>query len=181
MIVTNDANIYDRLVAMRAHGSKPKYYHKFIGGNFRLDPLQAAVLLVKLPYLDLWSEARRRNAAFYDRAFAGSRVQTPWISPNCISIYNQYVIRVPDRDALILDLKQNDVGSEIYYPVPMHLQECFVGKCRVSGTLCESEVASQEVLALPVYPELTSEMLEYVVNTLLGALAENNSLKKKLA
>ena len=135
MIVTNDPALRERLVAMRAHGSKPKYYHKFIGGNFRLDPLQAAILLVKLPHLGNWSEARRRNAAFYDKAFAGSCVQTPWISPYCISIFNQYVIRVPDRDALLEALKKESIGCEVYYPVAMHQQECFAGKCRVIGEL----------------------------------------------
>jgi len=173
MIVTNDSELYERLVVTRAHGSKPKYYHKVIGGNFRLDPLQAAVLLVKLPYLNAWSEARRRNAAKYDCAFAECSVQTPLISSKCVSIYNQYVIRVSDRSAVILALKQANIGTEIYYPVPMHLQECFAGECRVSGSLRESEKASQEVLALPIYPELTNEMLEYVTTTLLDTLNVN--------
>lgn len=167
MIVTNDPALYDRLVVLRSHGSKPKYYHKLIGGNFRLDPLQAAILLVKLPYLDRWSEARRHNAAFYNRAFAGSRVQPPIISDDCVSIYNQYVVRVPDRNAVIKALKKEGVGAEIYYPVPMHQQECFAGKCGIFETLRESELASSDVLALPIYPELTAEMLEYVAKTLL--------------
>jgi dTDP-4-amino-4,6-dideoxygalactose transaminase len=173
MIVTNNSELYDRLVVTRAHGSKPKYYHKVIGGNFRLDPLQAAILLAKLPYLDAWSEARRRNAAHYDRAFAGTGVRVPLIDSQCISIYNQYVIRVSDRGTVIPALKQANIGTEIYYPVPMHLQECFAGECRVSGSLCESEMASQEVLALPIYPELTAGMLEYVTTTLLDALNVN--------
>jgi len=118
MIVTNDPSLRERLVAMRAHGSKPKYYHKFVGGNFRLDPLQAAILLVKLPYLGNWSEARRRNAAFYDQAFAASGVQTPWISPDCVSIFNQYTIRVANRDLIVQALKQEGIGTEIYYPLP---------------------------------------------------------------
>ncbi|MFZ1086530.1 MAG: DegT/DnrJ/EryC1/StrS family aminotransferase [Terracidiphilus sp.] len=167
MIVTNDPVLHDRLVVLRAHGSKPKYYHKLIGGNFRLDPLQAAILLVKLPYLSRWSEARRHNAAFYNRAFAGSRVQSPKISDDCVSIYNQYVVRVPDRNAVIQALKKEGVGAEIYYPVPMHLQECFTGKYGIYETLRESELASREVLALPIYPELTAGMLEYVAKTLL--------------
>ncbi len=168
MIVTNDPALRERLVAMRAHGSKPKYYHKFIGGNFRLDPLQAAILLVKLPHLGNWSEARRRNAASYDKAFAGSCVQTPWISPNCISIFNQYVIRVPDRDALLEALKKESIGCEVYYPVAMHKQECFAGKCRAIGELHESESAAESVLALPVYPELTREQLSCVAETVLN-------------
>ena len=167
MIVTNDPALHERLVIMRAHGSKPKYYHKFVGGNFRLDALQAAILLVKLPYLGDWSEARRRHAAFYDKAFAASGVQTPWISPDCVSIFNQYVIRVPDRDALLQALKREAIGTEIYYPVAMHKQECFVGKCRVIGELLESERAAESVMALPVYPELTQEQLDFVANTVL--------------
>jgi dTDP-4-amino-4,6-dideoxygalactose transaminase len=167
MIVTNDPALHDRLVAMRAHGSKPKYYHKFVGGNFRLDPLQAAILLVKLPHLGDWSEARRRHASFYDKAFAVSGIQTPWISPDCVSIFNQYTIRVSDRDSLVQALKQEGIGTAIYYPLSMHEQECFVGKCRAIQPLCESEKASRGVLSLPVYPELTQEQLDYVVASVL--------------
>lgn len=167
MIVTNDPALHERLVAMRAHGSKPKYFHKFIGGNFRLDPLQAAILLVKLLHLGNWSEARRRNAAFYDQAFAGSGVQTPWISPDCVSIFNQYMIRVSNRDAVVQALKQEGIGTEIYYPLAMHQQECFAGKCRVVGPLVESEKATQSVLALPIYPELTRDQINYVAESVL--------------
>jgi dTDP-4-amino-4,6-dideoxygalactose transaminase len=167
MIVTNDPALHERLVIMRAHGSKPKYFHKFVGGNFRLDALQAAILLVKLPHLESWSEARRHNAALYDKAFADSCVQTPRISPDCVSIFNQYVIRVPDRDALLQALKREAIGAEIYYPVAMHKQECFVGKCRVIGELLESERAAESVMALPVYPELAHEQLDFVANTVL--------------
>jgi dTDP-4-amino-4,6-dideoxygalactose transaminase len=167
MIVTNDPVLHERLVAMRSHGSKPKYYHKFVGGNFRLDPLQAAILLVKLPHLGNWSEARRHNAAFYDQAFAASGVQTPCISPDCVSIFNQYTIRVSHRDSIVQALNQEGIGTEIYYPLPMHQQECFVGKCRVVGQLLESEMASQSVLALPVYPELTQNQLDCVADTVL--------------
>ncbi len=162
MVVTNDQLLYERIITTRAHGSKPKYYHKFIGGNFRLDPIQAAILLVKLPYLDQWSEARRRNAAFYDQAFDGTPIGTPWISADCVSIFNQYVIRVEHRDTLMQSLKTEGIGAEIYYPLPMHQQECFAGHCRVSGSLHESERAAKSVLALPVYPELTPQMLEHV-------------------
>jgi dTDP-4-amino-4,6-dideoxygalactose transaminase len=162
MIVTNDPALNDRLVMMRNHGSKPKYYHKFVGGNFRLDPLQAAVLLVKLPHLDAWSEGRRRNAAFYDRAFADSAVSTPFIRPDCVSIFNQYSIRVPARDAVRQALTEAGVGTEIYYPVPMHQQECFAGKCRISGSMRESEAAAESILALPIYPELTKEQIDFV-------------------
>lgn len=172
MIVTNDSALHDRLVAMRAHGSKPKYFHKFVGGNFRLDPLQAAILLVKLPHLSDWSEARRRHAAFYDKVLTGSGVRTPWISPDCVSIFNQYVIRVAERDRLFHALKEQGIGTAIYYPLAMHRQECFVGKCRMAGSLRESEIASETVLALPVYPELTSEMLALVAKTVQEILQQ---------
>ena len=167
MIVTNDPVLHERIIAIRAHGSKPKYYHKTIGGNFRLDPLQAAILLVKLPYLGTWSEARRRNAAMYDIVFSGTGVETPWISPDCVSIFNQYVVRVSDRDEVMQALKREGIGTEVYYPVPMHRQECFAGRCRTAESLCESEAAANSVLALPIYPELTDEMLAFVGSTLL--------------
>lgn len=168
MCVTNDAKLHEMLLLMRSHGSKPKYYHKFVGGNFRLDPIQAAVLLVKLPHLDAWSEARRRHAALYDAAFAGSSVVTPFIHPDCVSIYNQYSIRVSGRDALRKALTEAGIGTEVYYPVPMHLQECFQGGCRVVGSLDQSEAAALEVLALPVYPELSPEHLREVAETVLA-------------
>lgn len=125
MIVTNDEALQQQLVLMRNHGAQQKYFHRHIGGNFRLDPLQAALLLVKQPHLDAWSQARRRNAASYDERFKGSAVCTPHIHPDCHSIYNQYVIRVSRRDELMEHLKRRDIGCEIYYPVPLHLQECF--------------------------------------------------------
>lgn len=168
MIVTSDVELNEKLLVMRAHGSKPKYYHKVVGGNFRLDPIQAAVLLVKLPHLKEWSEARRRNAERYDKLFAGTAIGTPWISPDCDSIYNQYVIRVQDRDALIEHLSAAGVGTEIYYPVPMHLQECFADLGYREGDLPESEKAAKEVLALPIYPELTGEQIEYVAQRVLA-------------
>lgn len=170
MIVTNDERLHNRLKAMRNHGSNPKYYHEFVGGNFRLDPIQAAVILVKLPHLDGWSQARRKNAEFYDERFAGTEVQTPFIDPKCESIYNQYVIRIPNRDEVLTLLKENGIGCEIYYPRPMHLQECFSKLGYSVGDFPESEKASQEVLALPIYPELTDEMKEHVVETVFFCL-----------
>lgn len=167
MIVTNDPDLQERLEVLRAHGSKPKYYHKFVGGNFRLDPIQAAVLLVKLPHLNAWSEARRRNAELYNQLFAGSPVGTPWVSPDAVSIFNQYVIRVQDRDDLVNHLNANQIGSDIYYPVPLHLQECFAYLGYRQGEMPESERAAKEVLALPVYPELTLEQLAFVGKTIL--------------
>ncbi|UWZ85910.1 DegT/DnrJ/EryC1/StrS family aminotransferase [Occallatibacter riparius] len=172
MCVTNDAVLHEQLLLMRSHGSKPKYYHKVVGGNFRLDPLQAAVLLVKLPHLDEWSAARRRNAALYDEAFAGSPVVTPHISPDCVSIFNQYSIRVQNRDAVRKALTDANVGTEIYYPVPMHLQECFAGKHRAVGSLAQSEKAANEVLALPIYPELTAEQIAFAAQTVKDAVRQ---------
>jgi dTDP-4-amino-4,6-dideoxygalactose transaminase len=168
MVVTNDKNLYKRLVIMRNHGSEPKYYHKYIGGNFRLDPIQAAALLVKLPHLEKWSGKRRKNAKYYNKRFKGTVVKTPHISRDCESIYNQYVIRVARRDELIAHLRKNDIGCEVYYPVPLHLQECFIYLGYKRGDCPEAEAAAQEVLALPIYPELTDDMKDYVAETVLS-------------
>jgi dTDP-4-amino-4,6-dideoxygalactose transaminase len=171
MIVTNDEQLYHQLFIMRNHGMEPKYYHKYIGGNFRLDPIQAGALLVKLPHLDTWSQARRKNAAYYNKKFKGTVVQTPVISEDCVSIYNQYVIRVPRRDEVVKHLQANHIGCEIYYPVPMHLQECFAYLGNEAGSFPESEKAAKEVMALPIYPELTEEMKDHVVKTILDFLS----------
>ena len=171
MIVTNNEDLYHRLFIMRNHGMEPKYYHKYIGGNFRLDPIQAAALLVKLPLLDKWSKARRKNAAYYTKKFKDTPVQTPVISDDCESIYNQYVIRVPRRDELVKHLQSRQIGCEIYYPVPMHLQACFAYLDQARGSLPEAEKAASEVVALPIYPELTDDMQDHVVNTILEFLS----------
>jgi dTDP-4-amino-4,6-dideoxygalactose transaminase len=171
MIVTNDAQLYERLFVMRNHGAKPKYYHNYIGGNFRLDPIQAAVLLVKLPHLDEWSEARRQNAAYYDRKFSGTVVQTPYISPDCVTIYNQYCIRVPRRDEVMTHLKANNIGCEVYYPVPAHLQKCFSYLGYKEGDFPESEKAAKEIMAIPIYPELTEQMQDFVADTIISFLS----------
>jgi len=168
MIVTNDEQLYDRLFIMRNHGGKPKYYHSYVGGNFRLDPIQAAALLVKLPYLNEWSEARRRNAAYYNEKFAGTVVQIPYINADCVTIYNQYCIRVPRRDEVVAHLREKNIGCEIYYPVPAHLQECFSYLGCKEGDFPESEKAAKEVLALPIYPELSDEMKDCVAETTLS-------------
>ncbi|MHC4460447.1 MAG: DegT/DnrJ/EryC1/StrS family aminotransferase [Planctomycetota bacterium] len=164
MIVTNDEQLYERLFVMRNHGSKPKYYHKYIGGNFRLDAIQAAALLVKQPHLDEWSQARRQNAVYYDRRFVGTVVTPPYINPDCVTIYNQYVIRVPRRDEVAAYLREKNIGCAIYYPVPLHLQECFSCLRYKEGDFPESEKAAKEVLAIPVYPELTDEQMQYVAS-----------------
>jgi dTDP-4-amino-4,6-dideoxygalactose transaminase len=166
MIVTNDEDLFDRLATMRSHGAKPKYYHKYIGGNFRLDPLQAAVLLVKLQYLDEWSDARRAHAAEYDKWLKEVGVKTPLISDSCVSIYNQYVIRTERRDALKACLDANQIGTEIYYPVPLHLQECFRYLGYSVDAFPEAESAAKQVLALPVYPEMRPSALEAVVRAI---------------
>lgn len=171
MIVTNDEQLYSRLLIMRNHGSKPKYYHSFVGGNFRLDPIQAAALLVKLPHLDEWSQMRRNNAKYYNEKFKESQITTPYINPDCISIYNQYVIRVDNRDELVAHLKSKRIGCEIYYPVPMHLQKCFSYLGYKRGDFPEAEKSCGEVVALPIYPELTDEMKDFVANTTLSFLS----------
>jgi len=168
MIVTNDESLHQRIALLRNHGAKPKYFHKYVGGNFRLDPIQAAVLLVKLPRLDAWSEARRSNAAYYNEAFQGMPIGTPHIHPDCVSIYNQYVIRAANRDALIPQLKAHDIGCEVYYPVPMHAQECFANLGYKPSDFPHSSAAAREVVAIPVYPELRSDERERVVVAIKG-------------
>ena len=164
MITTNDGALAERCRILRVHGSEPKYYHKFIGGNFRLDALQAAVLRVKLPHLDAWSETRRRNAARYDTLLAGTPAVCPTVRPYNEMIYNQYVIRHPARDALRAHLQANHIGNEVYYPVPLHLQECFSDLGYKEGSLPVAEEAARQVLALPVYPELSEEAQAYVAD-----------------
>lgn len=174
MIVTNNEQLYSRLKTMRNHGSNPKYYHQFIGGNFRLDAIQAAVLLVKLSHLDDWSNTRRYNAAFYNEKFTGTGVETPYIHPDCVSIYNQYVIRIPKRDEVMALLRKENIGCEIYYPCPMHLQECFRNLGYRQGDFPEAEEASKEVLAIPIYPELTSDMQNYVAEKIISFIGQPN-------
>ena len=192
MVATNDAELAKRVKLLRNHGYSPKYYNKVVGGNFRLDAIQAAVLRVKLKYLDGWTEARQRNADTYRRLFAEAELN---IKPTAVSgwdgsstsggqlkemsgvvlplevaegrhIYNQFVIRSGQRDQLIKQLKDRKIGTEIYYPVPMHLQECFADLGYQPGDFPLSELAAAETLALPIYPELTDEMLSIVVDAI---------------
>jgi dTDP-4-amino-4,6-dideoxygalactose transaminase len=170
MCVTNDAALAERMQILRVHGGKPKYYHALIGGNFRIDELQAAVLNVKLPHLDEWTAGRQRNAAYYRQAFAhaglGDAVGQPAARPGVRHIYNQYVVRVRDRDALRARLEAAGVGTEIYYPVPLHLQQCFAYLGHAVGDFALSERAAIETLALPIFPELTETQLQYVVDSI---------------
>jgi dTDP-4-amino-4,6-dideoxygalactose transaminase len=174
MISTNDGSLADKLRIKRVHGGSPKYYHKVIGGNFRIDPIQAAVLLVKLPHLESWHQQRRENAAYYTSLLAErglAQVKPPvemfggagLTNPH---IYNQYVIRVQRRDELRQHLSERGVSTEIYYPVSFHEQECFSYLGYQRGDFPESERAAAETVALPIYPELTRSMQEYVIDML---------------
>jgi dTDP-4-amino-4,6-dideoxygalactose transaminase len=172
MIVTNDAKRAEKLMVLRGHGAKPKYYHRVIGGNFRLDAIQAAVVAAKLPHLDRWTEARHHNARRYDQLFQDAGLTGPAANgsvglPSVVAdrhIFNQYVIRVSMRDELQAALKARGVGTEVYYPVPMHLQECFAYLGQGAGAFPESERAARETLALPIYPELSEVQARYVVD-----------------
>jgi dTDP-4-amino-4,6-dideoxygalactose transaminase len=169
MVTANHDDVAARLRRLRVHGGRQMYHHEEVGYNSRLDALQAAVLSVKLPHLDRWSEARRENARFYDEALAGlDGIRTPVVLPENQSIVNQYTIRVLDgrRDELMHFLKEQGVGSSVYYPVPLHLQECFAYLGYKEGDFPESERASREVLSLPVFPELTREQLEHVAESI---------------
>ncbi len=176
MVTANDPNVAERLRKIRVHGERKRYYHDLIGFNSRLDALQAAVLNVKLRYLDGWSSKRRENARHYDAAFAVAGIpglETPQHPAGMAShIYHQYVIRVPaeHRDALREHLRDVGIGTEVYYPVPLHLQECFEYLGYSAGDLPESEKAALETLALPIYPELTTEQLDYVPATIIAYL-----------
>jgi dTDP-4-amino-4,6-dideoxygalactose transaminase len=172
MVVTQDAERAEKLRVLRGHGSKPKYYHKVVGGNFRLDSLQAAVVSAKLPHLDDWSARRQSNAQRYRQLFErtglarDNQVQLPYAIPDGRHIYNQFVIRVQRRNELQAYLKEQGIGTEVYYPVPMHLQECFAYLGHREGDLPESEKAAKETLALPIYPELSDEQARYVVDSI---------------
>ena len=186
MVVTMDDDLGEKLRIMRVHGGKPKYYHKMIGGNFRLDAIQAGVLSVKLPHLDSWSEARRENAELYTKLFVEAGLsqevgkielneQNKVLLPKPIykneslknyHIYNQYVIRVENRDELMTYLREKEIGCEIYYPVPFHMQECFSELPSSKESYPNAEFAAKHSIALPIYPELTKEQIEFVVQTI---------------
>jgi dTDP-4-amino-4,6-dideoxygalactose transaminase len=169
-ICTSDDVFADKCRKLRVHGSGHTYHHEMIGGMFRLAAIQAAVLSVKLKYLEGWHESRRRHARLYDELLAGSRVVTPHIEDGNWSVYNQYVVRVPDRDRVKQHLADRGIGTGVYYPIPLHLQDCFAYLGGREGDLPESERACHEVLALPVYPELPEEHVRYVAQELLAAV-----------
>jgi len=173
-ICTNDDALAEKCRLLRVHGAPAAnpYQHKLLGGMFRLDALQAGVLDVKLKYLQEWHEARRRHAAMYDQMFVGTGVQAPSIDPANWSVYNQYVIRVRERDRVKMRLAEAGIGSAVYYPMPLHLQECYRPLGYREGDLPQSERACREVLALPVYPELTEQQVRFVGEEVLKAARE---------
>lgn len=171
LVVTNEPALADRLVRLRNHGAKPKYYHSLVGGNFRLDAIQAAVLLVKLPYLEQWSQARLENAAWYTQQFhrlglVPHFLKPPTVSPAGRHVFHQFVIRTPWRDGLMEHLRQNGIGCEVYYPRPFHLQEALAFLGGKPGDYPYAEQAAQQTLALPVFPELRPEERQQVVQVI---------------
>ena len=172
MVTTNSARLADRVKMLRVHGSRVRYYHDEVGANSRLDEIQAAILRIKLKRLDSWSAGREKNAKRYDSLFAKANIKgvldTPKISEGCVSVYNQYVIRVKKRDELRAYLSAAGIGSEVYYPLPLHLQKCFKELGYKKGDFPVSEKAAKEVLALPIYPELTPAAIKHVVATIAG-------------
>ena len=174
LVTTNDNALGRRVRLLRTHGAEPKYYHREVGGNFRLDALQAAVLRVKLPHLAAWNEQRRANAARYRSLFEQcnliSRITLPVEPAGRRHIYHQYVVRVPNRDAVRRHLAQRDIGTDIYYPVPFHRQECFAKLGHRLDAFPNADAAAASVLALPIYPELTAVQQEHVVASLAEAL-----------
>jgi dTDP-4-amino-4,6-dideoxygalactose transaminase len=176
MVTTNDDELAEKLRILRVHGSKPKYYHRMIGGNFRLDPIQAAVLEVKFESLPEWTASRQQHAEQYDQLFAESKICHGNVTPPAASfresglpgyhVYNQYMLRVTNRDGLMDHLTEAGIGTALYYPVPFHMQECFQYLGIPEGTHPESEKAALETIAIPVAPELTESDVAYVVQTI---------------
>ena len=186
MVVTNEARLAEKIRALRDHGQQPKYFHNLVGGNFRLDAIQAAVLIVKLKYLDKWNEKRRQNAALYDRILADSPVKCPIIRQGNVSIYHQYTIRAPEREALQKFLGENNIGSAVFYPRPLHLQACFKQLGYKEGDFPAAEKVCEQVLCLPIYAELSDEQIKYVARTVVGfyesgKYGANEGAKERLA
>src|SRR5688572_6070668 len=172
MVVGQDEALLDKVKLLREHGARPKYHHHVLGQNSRLDALQAAVLRVKLRHLEDWHAGRQRNAALYRELLAGTNVGLPEARPEARHIYNQFVVRTPKRDALKQALSEAGIGNEVYYPRPLHLQECFTDLRHRDADFPESEAVARETIALPIYPELTGAQVAYVaskIHALLGA------------
>ena len=166
MITTNDENLAEMVRKLRVHGATQKYFHSMIGYNSRLDTLQAAILDVKLRYLDQWSDKRNQKASLYDEAFQKMDVEIPKVESFNRHIYHQYTIAVKKRDQLKEHLLKNQIGCSVYYPLPLHLQECFKSLGYKEGDLPVSEERSQQVISLPIFPELTQQEQEFVVKTI---------------
>ncbi len=177
LVTTNDGALAEKVRLLRSHGGERRYYHASIGGNFRLDGLQGAVLRVKLPHVTRWTEARRKNASLYDLLFLEEDLPMgALVLPKRVEaghVFNQYVIRVRDRDRLRARLAERRIGSEVYYPLPLHMQACFAPLGHGEGSFPESELAAKEVLALPIYAELAPEQIERVVSEVSSFLREN--------
>jgi dTDP-4-amino-4,6-dideoxygalactose transaminase len=167
MIVTNNDTLAEKIRLMRVHGENPRYYYRMIGGNFRMDNLQGAVLSVKLKHLDEWNKKRRNNAAIYNKMFSGTAVKPQKIEQNNVSIYHQYTITAPKRDMLQAYLSKQGIGSGIFYPQPLHIQDCFKGLGYKKGDFPAAEKLAESVISLPIYQELTAEQIEYVAKTVL--------------
>ena len=180
LVTVRDAALARRMEILRVHGMEPKYYHQEVGGNFRLDALQAAVLTVKLNHLDDWAAARRRNADRYRQLFTEAGLADVVVMPEDVSghVYNQFVVRVTDRDALRAHLAEAGVGTEVYYPLPLHLQDCFSALGYTHGAFPEAERAAAEALALPIYPELTEQQQAFVVEA-VNVWAEGRAVEPK--
>ena len=170
MVVTNDPEMADLVRMLRVHGAKPKYYHSIVGYNSRLDTLQAAILSVKLKYLDGWTQKRREHADVYNAAFKDLDIITPVEEDFNYHIYNQYTIALKNRDRLREVLKENQIGHDVYYPVPLHLQECYKSLGYKEGNLPVTEKNAREVVSIPVYPELAEEEQSFVIETIKKAV-----------
>ena len=169
MVVTQDEHLADEIRVLRFHGCRTKYYHDEIGYNSRLDELQAAILRVKLRYLDEWNEQRRQKAVYYDQLLAGQGLTLPVVDKEGIPVYHLYVVRSPERENMMAKLKAHDIGTAVYYPVPLHLQRAFQDLGYKEGDFPQAENACREAFALPCFPELTSGQQEEIVKVLLGA------------
>ena len=183
-VVTQDRALADKIRLLRGHGSHPKYYHKVVGGNFRLDSIHAAVLRVKLKHLDSWSQARQQGAAYYTNALAkyslGRLVEAPRVMQSR-HIFNQYVVRCDDREGVREHLKKDKITTEVYYPQPMHLQECFANLGHKKGEYPESERAAVTTLALPMYPELPNTQRERVVRSIAAFYESAGKMMRRAA